>query len=745
MCVDYTDLNKAFPKDAFPLPNIDGLVDVASGHRYLSFMDAYSGYNQIPMQRPDEEKTAFITPDGTYCYTVMPFGLKNAGATYQRLVNKIFQNLSGTKLEVYIDDMLAKTDSGEQLISDLKVIMNTLRKHKMPLNPTKCAFGMEAGKFLGFMITQRGVEANPEKCRAVLEMTSPKNINDIQKLTGRLTALSRFLGASAQKAIPFFRVMKKGTLFKWEAECEKAFQHFKKVLAEPPVLAKPQTGETLYLYLSITEEALAAALIRENEKKEQKPIYFISKVLQDTETRYSHLEKLAFALLTASRRLRQYFQAHPVTVRTDQAVKQVLQKPDLAGRMLAWSIELSQFDIKFEPRYAIKAQAMTDFIAEMTLGNSTPESWKLHVDGTSNVTSGGAGVILESQNGVVIEQSVRYEFPVSNNQAEYEALLAGLALAKEVGAKVLEINTDSQVVSSQINGDYQTRDPLLQQYVAKVNKLKEEFNHVTIRHVPKKRNARADLLSKLASTKPGHGNKSLIQEVVKSPSISTMANAYLTLSHQGSSTYPILQYLLKGTLPEDPKEEKQTKREAANYTVVAGQLYKREFSQPLLKCVETGDTEYILRKIHKGCCDHHVGATGKTPFRLTYGTEAVIPVKIGDPSPRRTIGGNDKEAERDLIDEVRSIAHLRELALKQRISLRYNNGVIRREFATSDLVLRQNDIGPLTPGEGKLTSNWEGPYRIKAAIGKGAYKLERLNGDEVPRTWNAANLRCYYT
>ncbi|RYR49617.1 hypothetical protein Ahy_A07g036139 [Arachis hypogaea] len=239
MCVDYTDLNKACPKDAFPLPNIDGLVDAASGHRYLSFMDAYSGYNQIPMHRPDEEKTTFITPDGTYCYKVMPFGLKNAGATYQRLVNKIFRHLTGNKIEVYIDDMLAKTESGEQLTDDLKVIMNTLRKHQMRLNPTKCAFGMEAGKFLGFMITQRGVEANPEKCRAVLEMTSPKNLKEIQKLTGRLTALSRFLGASAQKAIPFFKLMKKGTPFKWETECEEAFQHFKKVLTEPPILAKP--------------------------------------------------------------------------------------------------------------------------------------------------------------------------------------------------------------------------------------------------------------------------------------------------------------------------------------------------------------------------------------------------------------------------------------------------------------------------------------------------------------------------
>ncbi|XP_072072035.1 uncharacterized protein [Arachis hypogaea] len=133
---------------------------------------------------------------------------------------------------------------------------------------------------------------------------------------------------------------------------------------------------------------------------------------------------------------------------------------------------------------------MADFIAEMTPGNPTLETRKLHVDDSSNTTSGGAGVILESQNGIVIEQSVRYEFPISNNQTEYEALLAGLTLAREIGAKILEVCSDSQVVSSQVNGDYQTRDPLLQQYLTKVNKLKEEFIRVTIQHVPMKRNAR---------------------------------------------------------------------------------------------------------------------------------------------------------------------------------------------------------------------------------------------------------------
>ncbi|XP_072080985.1 uncharacterized protein [Arachis hypogaea] len=259
--------------------------------------------NEISMHRPDEEKTAFITPGGIYCYKVMPFGLKNAGATYQRLMNKIFRDLIGKMVEVYIDDILAKTTRPEDLISDLGNVFDSLRQHDMRLNLLKCAFAMEAGNFLGFMITQRGVEANPEKCQSILQMKSPRCVKDVQRLSGRLTALSCFLGTSAARALPFFNLMKKGIVFEWTQASEEAFKHLKEILATPPVLGKPKAGEPLYLYLSITEEALAAVLVRE-EGKVQQPIYFVSRALQGAELRYSKLEKLALALLTSSRRLR---------------------------------------------------------------------------------------------------------------------------------------------------------------------------------------------------------------------------------------------------------------------------------------------------------------------------------------------------------------------------------------------------------------------------------------------------------
>nr|XP_025631192.1 uncharacterized protein K02A2.6-like [Arachis hypogaea] len=332
----------------------------------------------------------------------------------------------------------------------------------------------------------------------------------------------------------------------------------------------------------------------------------------------------------------------------------------------------------------------------MTPGNSTPKSWKLHVDGSSNITSGGAEVILESQNGVVIEQSIRYEFPVSNNQAEYEALLAGLTLAKVVRVNVLEVNTDSQVVSSQINGDYQTRDPLLQQYLAKPFPTAPGqlwYLIVAIDYYTNWIEAEP-----LASITAAQCRKFLWRQV-----ITRFGILEIVISDNGTQfTDRKFREFLEGmhvshrfSSVEHPQTNGQV--ESANKIIVK-ELKKRLDAAKGLWADELGSVLWSYRTTPQS-------TTGETPFRLTYGVEAIIPVEIGDPSPRRTVGGNDEEAERDLIDEVRSIAHIRELALKQRISLRYNHGVIRREFAPNDLVLRRNDVGAPTPGKGKLTPN----------------------------------------
>ena len=173
--MDYTDLNDACPKDSSPLPCIDQIVDASVGHGMLSFMDAFSGYHQIPMHPPDAKKTSFITHHGLYCYNVMPFDLKNARATYQRLVTKMFRPLLGSTMEVYIDDMLVKSKQRPDHAAHLQQTFDLLRVYGMKLNPLKCAFGVSAGRFLCFMVTQRGIEANPAQLKAILQSPTPSS------------------------------------------------------------------------------------------------------------------------------------------------------------------------------------------------------------------------------------------------------------------------------------------------------------------------------------------------------------------------------------------------------------------------------------------------------------------------------------------------------------------------------------------------------------------------------------------
>ena len=179
MCMNFKDLNKACLKDSFPLPRIDQLVDSIAGHKLLTFKDAFSRYNQIRMAEEDLEKTAFITSQELYCYKVMPFGLKNVRATYQRLVNKMFSKQIGRNMEVYVDDMLVKSKEELVHLDDLKETFATLKQYQMRLNPSKCVFGVVSGKFLGFMVSQRGIEANSEKVQAIINMTSPRTVKEV--------------------------------------------------------------------------------------------------------------------------------------------------------------------------------------------------------------------------------------------------------------------------------------------------------------------------------------------------------------------------------------------------------------------------------------------------------------------------------------------------------------------------------------------------------------------------------------
>ncbi|XP_071926041.1 uncharacterized protein [Coffea arabica] len=417
MCVEFTDLNKACSKDCYPLPRIDQLVDSTAGYEVFCFLDAFKGYHQIAMDEEDQEKTSFITEDGTYCYVTMPFGLKNAGATYQRLVNKLFKNQIGRNMEVYMDDMLVKSRAQEQFIDDLREILDILRSSRMRLNPKKCTFGVRSGKFLGYMISKEGVRANPDKIKAIMDMAPPRSIKEVQRLTGRMAALNRFLSKSAVRGSPFFKALKGGRQFEWNSDCQRAFDELKAHLTRLPSLTSPVLGETLFLYLATEEGAISAVLVREVDKV-QKPVYYVSRALQGAEAGYSAIERYILALVHAARKLRTYFQAHPVLVITSQPLKQILSKLESSGRLVKWAVELSEYDLGYQPQTAIKAQALADFIADgISFGSTGGETDQARPDrGVKDACAARATQIPETTKAVQVREAA--EVPRTKDTAE---------------------------------------------------------------------------------------------------------------------------------------------------------------------------------------------------------------------------------------------------------------------------------------------------------------------------------------
>src|SRR6266540_3957821 len=234
MCVDYTDLNKACPKDPFGLPRIEQVVDSIAGYELLCFLDAYSGYHQVSLAESDCIKTSFITSFGAYYYIMMPFGLKNAGATYQRAMQRCLHDQLGRNMEAYVDDVVIKSQVKEDLISDLSETFTNLRCFRWKLNPEKCVFGVPSGKLLGFIVSYRGIEANPEKLKDIFKMNSTTALKDVQKLTSCMAALSRFVSRLGEQTMPFYKLLKKQDKLQWTPKAQQALDELKKFLTNPP-------------------------------------------------------------------------------------------------------------------------------------------------------------------------------------------------------------------------------------------------------------------------------------------------------------------------------------------------------------------------------------------------------------------------------------------------------------------------------------------------------------------------------
>nr|GEU30922.1 reverse transcriptase domain-containing protein [Tanacetum cinerariifolium] len=426
---------------------------------------------------------------------------------------------------------------------------------------------LSEGVFFGYVITPEGIKPCPDKTAAVLQLPPPQTIKEVQSLNGKLASLNRFLSKSAEKSLPLFQTLKeciKKSDFRWTAEAEQAFQQLKHHLSDLPLLAAPNPQEELIMYLSATHGAISAVLMTERGTA-QTPIYFISCALQGPKLNYSPMEKL------------------------------VMSRPDMAGRHQKWSIMLGEHNIAYKPRTSIKGQILADFLNEMP-GNASQgvsvavtqeEPWTLFTDGSSCVDGSGAGLILTNPEGVEFTYALRFQFAASNNEAEYEALVAGLRIAMQMGVKNVQANVDSKLVANQVLGTY----------VAKEDNM--------INQVPWSRNKKADTLSKIASTSFAHLSKQVLVEVLETKSI-TGKEVTAVIEEEGPTWMTeLVTYLKEGILPGDEKEARKLCLKARQYELMEGVLYKRSFFTPWLRCVGPLQAEYVMREIHEWSCSMH--------------------------------------------------------------------------------------------------------------------------------------------
>nr|AAT77832.1 putative gag-pol precursor [Oryza sativa Japonica Group]ABF96916.1 retrotransposon protein, putative, Ty3-gypsy subclass [Oryza sativa Japonica Group] len=540
MCVDFTDLNKACPKDDFPLPRIDQLVDSTAGCELMSFLDAYSGYHQIHMNPLDIPKTSFITPFGTFCHLKMPFGLRNAGTTFARLVYKVLGKQLGRNVEAYVDDIVVKSRKAFDHAIDLQETFDSLRAAGIKLNPEKCVFGVRAGKLLGFLVSERGIEANLEKIDAIQQMKPPLSVHEVQKLVGRIAALSRFLSKAAERA------------------------------------------------------------------------------LQGAKTRYIEMEKLAYALVMASRNLKHYFQANKVIVPSQYPLGEILRGREVTGRLSKWAAELSPFDLHFVARSAIKSQVLADFVAEWTpVLAADPEPaeqfWVMCSDGSWSHSGAGIAAVLFSPNGVPIRYAARLQFDTTNNAAEYEAVLLGLRKAKALGVRRLLIRTDSKLVAGHVDNSFEAKEEGMKKYLEAVRSMEKYFTGITVEHLPRGQNEEADALAKSAACGGPH-SPGIFFEVLHAPSVPMDSSEVMVIDQEklGEDPYdwrtPFVKHLQTGWLPVDEAEAKRLQLRATKYKMVSGQLYRSGVLQPLLRCISFAEGEEMAKEVHQGLCGSHQAA-----------------------------------------------------------------------------------------------------------------------------------------
>nr|XP_016462756.1 PREDICTED: uncharacterized protein LOC107785875 [Nicotiana tabacum] len=400
------------------------------------------------------------TSAGTY----MTSGLMGAKA---RLLQGLRPNFRRKYLKFYFDKVTLQAKNSEVQTSDINSCYFKTRVSEVT---------QKLQQIPGVSGITRGIEVNPDKIKVIEEIPDQlSSVQEVLMLTGRLAALSRFISRSSEKCHRFFALLKKKNKFEWTPKCHHAFRDLKRYLSSPPLLSKPKEGKILFVYLAVSEVAVGAVLVREDE-----------------------------ALVVAARKLRPYFQCHPIIMVTTFPLQNILHTPEHSGRLAKWAVEMSKFDIEYKPRTAIKSQVLVDFAVSSNQRSSNG----------ARIDLGSLDLIYEwsllrkrvqawhSINhafGETLRQAIKMA-PLTNNEVKYEVLIAGLKLDWTLDSEVIEIKCDSQLVVNQIYGIFETKEERMKQYMVKVQAMLARFREWSITHIQREENAKTDALDNLGSS-----------------------------------------------------------------------------------------------------------------------------------------------------------------------------------------------------------------------------------------------------
>ncbi|KAA3452374.1 Transposon Ty3-I Gag-Pol polyprotein [Gossypium australe] len=743
VCIDFRDLNKATPMDGYPMPVADSLVDAAAGYKVLSFMDGNAGYNQIFMALEDIVKTAFRCPG----------------------------HIGLFELWKYIDDVVIKSLDHESHLADIRKTLECTRKHGLKMNPNKCAFGVSAGEFLGFLIHEGGIGVGKKSMKAIDEI-----INFVR----------RFISNLSQKVLPFSSLLKvkKDQKFIWGDEQQKAFDEIKEYMKEPPVLVPPQLNKPFKLYVAADAQTIGSALIQEFEGKER-VVAYLSRKLLDPKQDIQLWRSFAYVYYSCTKFRHYLLNAECIVYSKFDVIKHMLSMPILNGRIGKWILALSEFELKFESAKAVKGQIIADFITEhrdssINLLNIIP--WVLFFDGSSCDKGGGAGILLTSPKGEVFKFAIPIQSTVTNNQAEYEALLKGLQYLKEARAIAVEIFGDSELVIKQLSGEYECKNDVLRNYYEECKQILKGFRSIILQHIPRGDNEEAN---KLAQSASGYREN---QEVFTTDDCAIRSDL----------------------------AENDWRKEIADYLENPSQ---KSLDGVLLRCLNQEEAKKLMSEVHDGLCGAHqsayrmkwvirrTGITGrqcwKTALNIIRDVKTRVPASalnpiikpwpfrgwgidlIGQIYPPSSKGHKFVLLATDYFTKWVEAIPLRNAEASNKIMIKiiqkkidqkprkwhsvlnealwayrmaphgstktspyelvYGHHAVLPWEVQRDLVWKALlPIGTKYSAFGKWSPNWEGPFRIFKCVPGNAYILKTLLGEEFTAAINGRYLKKYY-